>query len=128
MDIVSTFLVNTPSGLWTNIINAFQGFLGNFALAIILLTICVKVVFLPLDFLNRKNARDNARAQAKMAPEMEKLQKQYAHDPNMLNQKRMELYRKSGLMSRGGCVIILVYMVLTLVVFCTLFTGILSKC
>ena len=69
--------VSEPTGLWQTLINFFEDFLLNYAWAIILLTICIKLILTPLDFLNKKVARDNARMQAAVAPQMAKLQKQY---------------------------------------------------
>ena len=74
MDFMSTLMVDAPSSLWTSIIGFFESGIANFALVIILLTICIKLVLSPLDFLNKKVARDNSRMQAVIAPQMAKLQ------------------------------------------------------
>lgn len=116
-------LVSVPTGMWATIIDAFVSFLTNYAWAIILLTVCIKLVLSPLDFMNKKVSRDNTRMQAVLAPQMAKLQKQYGHDKNLLNQKTTELYRANGFNLGGSCVVMLVYLVLTMVVFITLFTS-----
>ena len=124
---LSTLLVNTPGGLWTTIINFFESGVASFALAIILLTVCIKLLMSPLDFMNKKVARDNARMQAVMAPQMAKLQKQYGHDRNLLNQKTAELYKSSGFSMGGSCVVMLTYLVLTIVIFFTLFSTLMGS-
>jgi len=116
-------LVAAPGGLWASIINAFVSFITNYAWAIILLTIVIKLVLSPLDFMNKKVSRDNANMQATLAPQMARLQKQYGHDKNLLNQKTTELYKANGFNLGSSCLVMLVYLVITLVVFITLFTS-----
>lgn len=116
-------LVATPTGFWANIIGAFESFVVNYAWAIILLTICIKLILSPLDLMNKKVSRDNAKMQQVLGPQLKKLQKQYANDRNTLNQKTSELYKSSGLNMGGSCVVMLVYMALTLVIFISLFTA-----
>ena len=116
-------LVAAPTGLWASIINAFVSFVLNYAWAIILLTIVIKLVLSPLDFMNKKVSRDNANMQATLAPQMARLQKQYGHDKNLLNQKTTELYKANGFNLGSSCLVMLVYLVVTLVVFITLFTS-----
>ena len=52
-----------------------------------------------------------------MRPQMEKLQKQYANDKNMYNQKVMELYKKNGYSMLGICLPTIVSLVIFMVVF-----------
>lgn len=53
----------------------------------------------------------------KMRPQMEKLQKQYANDKNLYNQKVMELQKKSGYSMLGACLPTIVSLVIFMVVF-----------
>lgn len=127
MAYLSTLMVETPGGLWASIINFFESGVASFALAVILLTICIKLLMSPLDFMNKKVARNNARMQAVLAPQMAKLQKQYGHDRNLLNQKTAELYKSQGFSMGGSCVVMLVYLVLTIVIFFTLFSSLMGQ-
>ncbi|MCX6873447.1 MAG: membrane protein insertase YidC [Verrucomicrobia bacterium] len=68
-------------------------------LAIILLTIVVRVVIWPL---HAKSTRTMKRM-SKLQPEMAKLKEKYADDPNKLNTETMGLYRKFGINPLGGC-------------------------
>lgn len=123
VNLINLLIVEAPSGFWANIIGAFESFAVNYAWAIILLTICIKLVLSPLDLMNKKVSRDNAKMQAVMAPQLKKLQKQYANDRNTLNQKTSELYKSSGSNLGGSCIVMLVYMALTLIIFISLFTA-----
>ncbi|MBR4407676.1 MAG: membrane protein insertase YidC [Clostridia bacterium] len=120
---MTNLLVSAPTGLWATIINAFVDFVFNYAWAIILITIIIKLVLSPLDFMNKKVSRDNAKMQATLGPQMAKLQKQYGHDRNLLNQKTTELYKANGFNLGGSCLVMLVYLVVTMVVFISLFTS-----
>ncbi len=119
MAFIGSLLISAPTGMWPSIINAFNS-VGNYAWGIILLTICIKLVMSPLDFFNKKVTRKNAKMQAVLQPEMAKIQKQYGHDKNLYNQKLSELYKKNNFNIMGSCVFMLVNLILTLVIFLTL--------
>ena len=53
----------------------------------------------------------------KMRPQMEKLQKQYANDKNMYQQKVMELQKANGYNPIGACIPMLVSLVVFMIVF-----------
>ncbi|MDD3397962.1 MAG: YidC/Oxa1 family membrane protein insertase, partial [Clostridia bacterium] len=122
MDFIS-LLIAEPVGFWETIIVFFESFILDYAWAIIVLTICIKIVLTPLDFMNKKVARDNMRMQEAVAPQLQKLQKQYANDRMKLNQKTQELYKGSGYNMVGSCVIMLINLILTIVIFFTLFSA-----
>ncbi|MEG1752137.1 MAG: membrane protein insertase YidC [Clostridia bacterium] len=116
-------LVTVPKGLWENIIFAFESKIANYAVVIILLTLCIKTLFLPLDFFNKKINRKNSKMQALMKPELDSIQKAYANDKALLNQKTSEVYKKNNISMGGSCVFMLVFFASTMVVFLTLFNG-----
>ena len=60
---------------------------------------------------------------AAIQPELEKIQKRYSANRDVLNQKTMELYKKHNYNVMGSCLGMLLNMVLTMVVFFTLFSG-----
>lgn len=115
--------IKTPTGVWEKIIMAFNGGIQNYAWAIIVFTIVLKLIMLPLDFFNKKMSAKNAEVQAIVQPEVEKIQKKYGNNKQMINQKTMELYKKHNYNVTGSCVMMLVYMALTLFIFFTLFSG-----
>ena len=105
--------------MWTKVISWFNGAIGNYAWSIILLTLAIKVLLLPLDFFNKKTSRKNSQMQAKIQPQLAKLQQKYGND----NQKVAEVYKANNYNVVGSCLFMLVYMVVTLVIFITLFSG-----
>ena len=77
MDFINNLLVplSWPAkGLWENIIKWFAG-VGNFGVAIILLTLCLKLLLLPLDFWNKSVSRKMTANNALMQPELEEIKK-----------------------------------------------------
>jgi YidC/Oxa1 family membrane protein insertase len=71
----------------------------NYGLAIIILTIIVRLVTLPLTL---KSMRSMKKMQM-LAPEIEALKAKYGEDANEMNKKMMELYRERGVNPIGGC-------------------------
>jgi YidC/Oxa1 family membrane protein insertase len=86
-------------------------------------SILLKIVLSPLDFFQRKITKNNTEKQAKLKPELDKLQKKYGDKKELLNQKTMELYKKENYNIIGSCLGMLVNMVLTLFIFISLFTA-----
>ena len=112
-----------PGGLWASLIKIFYSFITNYAWAIIVFTLCLKLLLSPIDFLQKRSTAKMQKANATIQPEMEKLQKRYANNQKLLQQKQAELYKKNGVNMGGSCFIMLLYMVSTLVIFMTLFNS-----
>lgn len=123
MDYLSLLLApaSWPSGAWEAIIKVFSG-VGNFGLAIILLTLAIKILMLPIDLWQRSVGRKMSLQQAEMQPEIDKIKAKYK-DPNLVQQKTAEVYKKHNVSPMGSCGGMLVYMFVTLFVFITLFNS-----
>ena len=109
---------------WGKCIDLFVKWVGNYGWAIILLTVAIKLVLLPIEIMQKRVNAKNAKMQAIMQPELQKVQHQFPGDRNKLNQKQMELAKKYNFNMTGTCMILLLSLVITLVVFTTLFTSI----
>ncbi len=86
------------------LLNYFYHLLGNFGLAILALTVVIKLVFFPL-------ANKSYRAMAKMRnlqPEMVKLRERFSDDRQRLNQEMMELYKREKVNPMAGCLPVLI--------------------
>ena len=116
-------MLNAVGGLWGTILQWFQSWVGNFGLTIIVFTIALKLVLIPLDFWQRRTTRVNSQKQAVLQPEIEKLKKKYGNNEQMLNQKTMELYKANNYNVVGTCFGLLINMVVTLVIFFSLFSS-----
>ena len=76
---------------------------GSVWLGVILFTLLLKLVTLPFDFISRAKMRKNSLLMEEMRPELEKLQKQYANNKQLYNQKMMALYKRNGYSMWGAC-------------------------
>lgn len=107
-DIVSAF--HWFRDLLYQLLKAYQGFLEpalgtqSYWVAIVLLTLTVRVVMIPLV---SKQVRSQ-RAMAELAPEIRKLQAKYKDDRQRLNQEMMALYQERGANPMAGCLPLLV--------------------
>ncbi len=76
----------------------------NWGLAIILLTVLIKLAFFPL-------SATSYRSMAKMrlvAPKLEKIKQQYGDDRERLNRAMMDLYKTEKINPLGGCLPVLI--------------------
>ncbi|QAR32233.1 membrane protein insertase YidC [Geovibrio thiophilus] len=87
-----------------NLMNFFYSYVHNYGLAIILLTVVVKLVTFPL---THKSMVSMKRMQL-LQPKMTELREKYAKDKQKLNQAVMELYKKEGVNPFGGCLPIVI--------------------
>jgi YidC/Oxa1 family membrane protein insertase len=81
------------------VLHLFYTWLGNWGLAIIALTIAIKLIFFPLSAASYKSM-----ARMKLVtPRLMKLREQYGDDRAKLNQAMMELYKQEKINPLGGC-------------------------
>lgn len=101
------------------VLSFIQGWVHNWGIAIIVLTVLIKLVFFPL-------SAASYRSMAKMrlvAPKLEKIKQQYSEDRDGLNRAMMELYKTEKINPLGGCLPVLVQ----IPVFISLYWAILSS-
>jgi YidC/Oxa1 family membrane protein insertase len=98
-------------GLWKlvsqfllNFMNLLHRFLGNYAAAIVVLTVAIKGVLWPLQ--NKANA--SMRRMSALSPKMQELREKYKDDPQRMNAEVMKLYKEHGVNPVGGCLPMLI--------------------
>jgi YidC/Oxa1 family membrane protein insertase len=84
--------------------NSLYGVLGNFAAAIIALTIIIKALLWPL----QNKATNSMRRMAALSPKMTELRDKYKDDPTKMNQELMKLYKDYGVNPFSGCLPMLI--------------------
>jgi YidC/Oxa1 family membrane protein insertase len=102
------------------VLKFFHGWMGNWGLAIILLTVVIKLIFFPL-------SAASYRSMAKMklvTPRLMKLREQYADDKAKMNQAMMELYKTEKINPLGGCLPILVQIPVFIALYWVLFESV----
>jgi YidC/Oxa1 family membrane protein insertase len=85
-------------------IDWLYGILGNFGLAIMALTVLIKLAFFPLA---NKSYKSMSQMKA-LQPEMVKLRERYGEDRQKLNQEMMALYKEKKVNPASGCLPILI--------------------
>lgn len=126
MEMLNSVSMVLASDLWTIIIDFFAKWLVNYGWAIILFTVCLKLVLSPLDILQRRASQKQSKVTAIMQPEMAALQQKYGNDKEKLNQEQAKLYKKYNVNLGGMCFSMLITMVISLVVFFTLYGSLRS--
>ena len=86
------------------LLNWIHGVVKNWGVAIILLTVLIKLVFYPLSAASYKSM---ARMK-KVTPRLTKIREQYGGDRAKMNQAMMELYKEEKINPLGGCLPIVV--------------------
>ena len=104
---------------WALILNSGMSGIAFYALRIILLTVCLKLILSPLDFFQRYKMRKNQLITIRLKPQMEKLEKTYGGNPKELQQKQAELNKREGMSYLASCL----PMIVTLIVFIWLWNS-----
>lgn len=81
------------------VLNFFDKYLGNYGIAIIVLTVIIKILFYPLTKKSLQSMRD----MQKMQPQMAALKEKYKNDKEKMNKELMELYKRHKINPVGGC-------------------------
>ena len=92
---------------WTGIISKplvvvltwFYNFSGNYGVAIILLTVCIKIVFWPLTH----KSYTSMQKMKKVQPKIQQIREKYKDDRDKLNQELMQVYKTYKVNPMGGC-------------------------
>lgn len=92
-----TLLIQPVLNIFTIIYSALPG--HDFGLAIILLTIFIRLVIWPLQAQTLRNQK----AMQKIQPEIKKIQEKYKNDPPKMNAMMMELYKEKEVNPFSSC-------------------------
>ena len=110
--------MNFLNSLLLSIMRALHMVINNYALTIIVFTLLIKLVVMPLNLKSRRSTMRMSSVQ----PKMQALQEKYKDDQEKLNQKLQELYRKEGVSPMGGCLPMIISMVILFAMFYALRT------
>ena len=123
--------VNTPVhperavdyGIWAAlckpmllVLKWFHGVVGNWGVAIILLTVLVKVLLIPLTH----RAMVGQEAMKKLQPKIEEVKKKFPEDKERQQMEMMKAYQEAGVNPFGSCLMLLVQLPVWAALFTTL--------
>lgn len=115
--------IASNSGLWAILtplenglkwlLEFFYGIVHNWGVAIILVTVFVKLVMFPL---TKKSSESTLRMQA-LAPKIKEIQEKYKGNPQKINQEMAEFYKREGYNPLSGCLPMLIQLPIFLAMF-----------
>ena len=100
---------------WIGIIIQWLIRLTSVGVGIIIFSLLLKIIVMPFDIYQRIAMRKQNNKMKENQARMEKLQKQYANDKDMYNQKLMEMYRESGISMFSSCLPMILSMIIFIV-------------
>ena len=106
------------TGITINILKSLAHIAGSYGLAIVLLTIIVRVIMWPLGVSQQKSMRKMQQLQ----PKLKEIQNRYKSDPQVMQKKMMEFYKEHNFNPFGGCFPLLIQMP----IFIMLYTALIS--
>ena len=102
------------------VMEIFDDFLGKYGLAILLLTVIIKLLFFPL-----ANKSYHAMASMKkLQPKLTELREKYKDDKAKMNQELMEMYKRDKINPAAGCLPILIQIPVFFALYKVLFVSI----
>lgn len=90
-------------GLWW-LLQRLQESTGSYGIAVILLTVLVRLALAPLGFTQFRALQ----AQKKLQPKVAELQRKYKDRPQEMQRRLLELYREHGVNPLSGCLPLLI--------------------
>ena len=103
MDFIANLIIQVIQTLYH-----FLGSIGfpNYGLAIVLMTVIIKIILYPLT----KKQIESTRAMMSIQPKMKEIQEKYKNDKVRLNQELAKLYKEQGVNPMAGCLPLLIQM------------------
>lgn len=98
------------------VLKFFHRFVGNWGVAIILLTVSVKIALLPLTH----RMMIGQEAMKKLQPKLEAMKKKFANDKEAQQREQMKLFQQEGVNPAGSCLLLVVQMPVWFALFTTL--------
>jgi YidC/Oxa1 family membrane protein insertase len=102
------------------VLNFFEQFVKNYGLAIIALTLVVKVVLHPLT----KYGLNSMKKIQQLQPQMQAVRERYKNDKEKMNRELLELYKRQSVNPLGGCLPMLVQIPIFIALYEVLYAAI----
>ena len=102
------------------IMKKFHEWVGNWGIAIILLTLLVRLAVFPLMYKSAKGMKQ----MAKIQPQIQKLREKHKENPQVLNQEMLSLMKTQGYNPMSGCLPLFVQMPVFFALYRVLYSSI----
>ncbi|RMF92029.1 MAG: membrane protein insertase YidC [Candidatus Schekmanbacteria bacterium] len=80
-------------------LNWIYSYIGNYGLSIIIITIILKIIFIPLT----QKSFTSMQKMKEIQPQIKAIRDKYKKDPKKMNEETMALYKEYGVNPMGGC-------------------------
>ncbi len=101
------------SSLFGYVLNFIYEIVNNYGVAIILLSLLLKIILLPLSIKQQKTMKKTAKVQQKV----KEIQEKYKNDQMKMNQEMMDLYKRENISPFSGCLSAILQIVLLFAMF-----------
>jgi YidC/Oxa1 family membrane protein insertase len=111
--------------LW--MLRQFYSFVQNWGVAILILTLLIKLVLLPLNQKQMKVMKKTARDMARIKPQLDALRARFKEDRQKLNEETMKLYKSNNINPFGalsGCFPLLLQMPIWIALYRMLYSSV----
>ncbi len=81
------------------LLNFLYGYIHNYGIGIILVTVIIKLLFWPISFKGMKSMK----TMQKLQPKMTQIREKYGDDRDRINREMMQLYKTYKVSPLGGC-------------------------
>ncbi len=121
MAFISSYIleVEVPTHFVAKILLWLGSFISNYGWVIVIFTLMLKLLLLAPDIIQKVKSKKQQIKLMALKPALEKLERQYGRDKQLLMAKQQELYKKAGYNPAAGCL----FMLLPLIVVIIAFTG-----
>ncbi|MBR6902571.1 MAG: membrane protein insertase YidC [Clostridia bacterium] len=99
-------IINIPLGYVLKFLSEILG--GNFAASVFVFTLLINLILIPLSIKSQKSSV----SQMRIKPKLDELKKRYGDDRQKMAQAQQKLYQDEGVSMSGGCLPLIVRMVL----------------
>lgn len=104
-------IINKPLGYVLRFLADIMG--GDFAAAVAVFTLLINLILIPLSIKSQKSSVQ----QMRLKPKLDELKKKYGDDRQKMAQAQQELYQKEGVSMAGGCLPMLVRLILMMSIY-----------
>ena len=118
MAVMTNILLSAELTNWIGkLLHLLFQYVGNFGWTVVIFSIVLKLVLSPLDIWQRISTRKQQKKMEALKPKLDKLEKQYRNNPDLLRQKQYEAQREAHINVFSSCLPLIVTMVVFFVVF-----------
>ncbi len=100
------FRIRILETLAVDVLKAINGMVGNYGIAIIIVTILMRALIFPLTLKQEQSMKKMRDSQ----PEIDKIKEKYKDNPQKMNEEVMKFYKENNINPMGGCLPILIQM------------------